>query len=92
MTTELTTPPGTAAIHPDKLAQDLKVIVSDAGDLLKQASISAREDIAAKRLAVAEKARGLAEASHQFARDQPWAVVGVAAAVGVIVGTLLGRR
>jgi ElaB/YqjD/DUF883 family membrane-anchored ribosome-binding protein len=38
------------------------------------------------------RAKAAAEDAGRFVRENPWQSVGVAAAVGVVVGMLLGRR
>jgi ElaB/YqjD/DUF883 family membrane-anchored ribosome-binding protein len=39
-----------------------------------------------------ERAKKAAEATDNFVHDHPWQAVGVAAAVGVAIGVLIGRR
>lgn len=41
---------------------------------------------------VAERARSGAKATDSYVRAQPWQAVGISAAVGIVVGFLLGRR
>jgi ElaB/YqjD/DUF883 family membrane-anchored ribosome-binding protein len=52
----------------------------------------ARARLAQARVAVAEKAKGIAAAGTDYAKENPWKVLGGAAAAGVIVGLLLRRR
>lgn len=40
----------------------------------------------------AAQARRAADATDDFVRDHPWQAVGVAAALGVVVGVLIARR
>lgn len=44
------------------------------------------------RTAVADKARVAADATHEYIQDNPWKVVGLAAAIGLLVGVLIRRR
>jgi len=39
-----------------------------------------------------ERAKAIADDATHYVRDNPWQSVGIAAAVGVFVGVLLGRR
>jgi ElaB/YqjD/DUF883 family membrane-anchored ribosome-binding protein len=39
-----------------------------------------------------ERARALASDADQYVRDKPWAAVGVAAGIGLVLGLLLSRR
>jgi ElaB/YqjD/DUF883 family membrane-anchored ribosome-binding protein len=41
---------------------------------------------------VAEKTKVAADATDEFVRDNPWAALGIAAAVGCVVGMLLSRK
>ena len=42
--------------------------------------------------AMAEKTRHAAEATDHMVHENPWSSVGVAAALGVVIGLLLSRR
>jgi ElaB/YqjD/DUF883 family membrane-anchored ribosome-binding protein len=92
MNTELNSAMGPQQGLTTTLAKDLKVIASDTGTLLKDASCSALREISATRSALRERARNLAGATDEFARSRPWTVVGVAATAGLIIGALLSRR
>jgi ElaB/YqjD/DUF883 family membrane-anchored ribosome-binding protein len=39
-----------------------------------------------------ERARRAADATDHYVHDHPWQAIGVAAAVGLVVGVLIGRR
>ncbi|HUX74795.1 MAG TPA: DUF883 family protein [Steroidobacteraceae bacterium] len=39
-----------------------------------------------------ERAKAIADDATQYVHDNPWQSVGIAAAVGVVIGVLLGRR
>jgi ElaB/YqjD/DUF883 family membrane-anchored ribosome-binding protein len=42
--------------------------------------------------AVSDRARDTAKAADSYVREQPWQAIGITAAVGVLIGFLLGRR
>ena len=44
------------------------------------------------RMAVTEKAKHSAGATHEYVRENPWKSIGLAAAAGLIIGFLLRRR
>lgn len=52
----------------------------------------AREKLADADAAVRARARQMAEATDEYVQDNPWSSVGAAAAVGLLIGVLLGRR
>jgi ElaB/YqjD/DUF883 family membrane-anchored ribosome-binding protein len=89
-----------------KMAHDLKMIVSDGEDLLKAAANASGEGFAAARAKFAEQVTSvkakLADASQpviegagradDYVQNNPWTAVGVAAAVGVLIGFLAAKR
>ncbi len=94
----------------ERLVKDLKSVVADADDLLKEMAGSTADGFAATRakverklgeargrlddarIAVAERARGVADTTHEYARENPWTILGISAAAGLLVGFLLSRR
>lgn len=42
--------------------------------------------------AVSDKAKCSVDATDQFVRDNPWKVLGIAAAAGIVIGAILSRR
>ena len=98
MSTEFFTTPSVLASKKDKLVADLKGVVADADDLLKEVAnstteefVAAREKIEAKlgdtiaslrsaRIHATQKIHYAADASCDYVRDNPWKIVGVAAA------------
>jgi ElaB/YqjD/DUF883 family membrane-anchored ribosome-binding protein len=89
-----------------KMADDLRMIVSDGEDLLKAAANASGEGFTAARAKFAEqvmnaKAR-LADVSQpaiekareadDYVHGSPWAVIGVAAAFGLLIGFLAAKR
>jgi ElaB/YqjD/DUF883 family membrane-anchored ribosome-binding protein len=89
-----------------KMADDFKMIVSDGEELLKAAANASGEGFTAARAKFAEsvtsakaKLVDLAQPATEKARqaddyvhDSPWTAVGVAAAVGMLIGFLAAKR
>jgi ElaB/YqjD/DUF883 family membrane-anchored ribosome-binding protein len=62
-----------------------------------RASIEENLSTAKQRLlqlqgAVVEKTTAAARASDEYVRDNAWAMIGIAAAVGLVVGMVIGER
>lgn len=77
----------------------LKATAGQAGDHIAQvrakaeASLrSARGQIAAMTAGSTADVRHAAQRANSFAHENPWVAVGAGAAVGLLVGLLLGRR
>lgn len=52
----------------------------------------AREKLADADAAVRARARQAATATDEYVHDNPWSSIGAAAALGILIGVLLGRR
>ncbi len=94
----------------DKLVADLKMVISDAEELLLATAAQAGEKasaarariteslkVAKEKLSIAEdialdKAKAAARATDDYVHENPWAAVGVGAAVGLVIGMLISRR
>lgn len=90
----------------DKLMADLRTVVRDAEELLqatagqgsaqlKELRARAEESLGAARARLQEAgddARKAARDIDEQVRANPWAAVGVAAAAGLVLGLLLGRK
>jgi ElaB/YqjD/DUF883 family membrane-anchored ribosome-binding protein len=94
----------------DKLFSDMKIVLSDAEDLLKAAASSsgeravelrekamvslrrAKEVMQDAQSAVVEKGKAAARATDDYVHDNPWKAVGIAAAVGFVLGLIVNRR
>jgi ElaB/YqjD/DUF883 family membrane-anchored ribosome-binding protein len=83
----------------EKLASDVKLLVSDAGGLVRAGAAGAADRLAQLEGAAAEKARLAAEkagAAAKVADDyvhvHPWTAIGISAGVGLVLGVLIGRR
>ena len=101
---------GTARRPFDRLAEDLRHVVDDADQLLKQAAGSGDAQFEAlrdrfesqlrrMRLQLEDlehdavhKAREAARAADEIVHTHPYAAIGVAAAVGLLLGVVLARR
>ena len=99
-----------AQANKEKLVSDLKVVISDAEELLRATAGAAgekagelRERIANRlrdakerlqdaEAALVDKTKAAARATDDFVHEQPWKAVGVAAALGLALGVLIGRR
>jgi ElaB/YqjD/DUF883 family membrane-anchored ribosome-binding protein len=87
----------------DKLVGDVKVLANDVEELLKATAAQSGERIAeararaqaaivrARTVAV-EQGKQAAQTTDQYVRENPWAAIGVSAAIGLLVGLLIGRR
>ena len=94
----------------DKFVQDMRVVISDAEELLRATANQAGEKIGVAReriqdslhqakvkLAEAEavlKDRGAEAARYteEYVHENPWRAIGVAAAIGLVLGLLITRR
>lgn len=99
-----------AATNKDKLVTDLKVVISDADEILRATAglagekvgelreriqlrlRDAKERLADAEAAIVDKTKACARATDDFVHEQPWKAVGVAAALGLALGVLIGRR
>jgi ElaB/YqjD/DUF883 family membrane-anchored ribosome-binding protein len=91
----------------DKLAADLRLVISDAEALLRatvgdtaaagRAKLQEGLDAAKLRLGplaeeAAEHARESMRAADGYVREHPWNAVGIAVLAGVALGLLIGRK
>ena len=79
----------------EKLARDFGGVVADAGDLARTvgAEVEGKLDRAQARLAEARSAmtgrmRRATDATNEYIRTNPWKVLGIAAAAGLVIGLL----
>ncbi len=98
------------AVSADKLMEDLRLVVTDAEELLRATAGQAGEKVAAARARAAEsidaakariaqagyaaaaQTRVAARAADDYVHDNPWTAVGVAAAVGIVIGVLIAKK
>jgi ElaB/YqjD/DUF883 family membrane-anchored ribosome-binding protein len=90
----------------EKLTSDFKALVGDVEELLKSTSSQAGESIADLRQRLGNKLeewkkqeRALREKAEEgkasveaYLREKPWITVGIAAGIGLVLGSLLRRR
>ena len=67
---------------------DIAEIRSKVEDTLAEAKASAAAGIAAVR----GQAEDASEVTDEYVHENPWAAIGIAAAVGIIIGFVAGRR
>jgi ElaB/YqjD/DUF883 family membrane-anchored ribosome-binding protein len=77
----------------------LKITAAQTGERIEKVRVRAEESLRVARLrlsetsvAVAERARVAANEVDDQVHNHPWASAGIAAAVGMLVGLLIGRR
>ncbi len=92
MTTETTTPTPSTENSKERLTRDLKGMAGNAERLLDDVGHSVADSFSATGQAISEQACRAATVTHDYVRTNPWKIVGVAAAVGVLVGSMLRRR
>lgn len=98
------------AVTKEKLVQDLKIVISDAEELLRATANQAGDKVAAAREKVQDslrrakvkleemedvlldKSKEVARATDAFVHEHPWRAVGIATAIGFVIGLLVGRR
>ncbi len=73
-----------ANVDDDEIAE----IRSKVESTLADAKSSASAGIAAVR----GRAEDASEATDEYVRENPWAAIGIAAAVGIVIGFIAGRR
>jgi len=87
----------------EKLAADLKLVISDAEALLRatvgetaaagRARLHEGLDAAKLKLGpLAEEAAEQARAADGYVREHPWNAVGIAVLAGIALGLLIGRK
>jgi ElaB/YqjD/DUF883 family membrane-anchored ribosome-binding protein len=90
----------------EKLMADLRIVIGDAEELLKATAGQAGAKVDEARARAQESLRAARERLEQAGaaagasmreidaqvRANPWAAVGIAAGVGLVIGVLLARR
>jgi ElaB/YqjD/DUF883 family membrane-anchored ribosome-binding protein len=72
----------------EKLMAELRAVVRDAETLMQAAAAESGEHLRD----VGDSAREAATEIDEQVRKNPWAAVGIAAGVGLLIGLLLGRK
>jgi ElaB/YqjD/DUF883 family membrane-anchored ribosome-binding protein len=89
-----------------KVADDVKMIVSDGEALLKSVTSASEDAYAAARAKFAEQAASVkaklvevsrpvmkrARQADDYVHGSPWTVIGAAAALGILIGFLAAKR
>jgi ElaB/YqjD/DUF883 family membrane-anchored ribosome-binding protein len=83
----------------DNMMEDLKAVIADAEDLLRATADQAgpkvqevRERAEESLRAAREHLMGAGAELDSHVRANPWAAVGIAAGVGLVIGILLSRK
>ena len=83
----------------EKLVSDVKLLVSDAGGLVRAGTAGVGERLAQLEAAAtqkarlaAEKAEAAAKVADDYVHVHPWTAIGISASVGLVLGVLIGRR
>lgn len=80
----------------EKLMKDVSGATADsyaaARTTIEEKLGAAKSRLSDARIAAAERARTAAGATDAYVRENPWTVLGAAAAVGLAVGLLMHRR
>jgi ElaB/YqjD/DUF883 family membrane-anchored ribosome-binding protein len=90
-------------ITAEKLAADLKLVISDAeallratvGETAEAGRVKVREGLETARLKLgplAEEAAQQARAADDYVKEHPWGAVGIAVLAGIALGLLIGRK
>jgi ElaB/YqjD/DUF883 family membrane-anchored ribosome-binding protein len=66
--------------------------VSVARERIQASLATAKVKLADAERVVLERTKDAAKATDEYVRDNPWQAVGVAAAVGLVLGVLISRR
>lgn len=80
----------------NKIAREVGGMVDEAASMVKDYSAqtlqSAKTTLEHAGTVVADNAKQYALLTDEYVHDNPWKVLGVAAAAGVLIGFLLSRR
>jgi ElaB/YqjD/DUF883 family membrane-anchored ribosome-binding protein len=86
----------TMANAAEQVERDVSAVVSEAAGLLESYSAQklerAKATLARARDAVSKGAKDYAQVTDEYVHANPWKILGVAAAAGVLIGVLLARR
>ena len=73
-------------------AGDLGENAKEAREKASKSAGRARAGLEQLESQLAARAKVMAEDATDYVRDNPWQAIGIAAAVGVVAGLILGRR
>jgi len=63
-----------------------------ARERIQESLRGAKEKLARAEEVVVDKTKAAARATDDYVHDHPWGAVGIAAAVGLVIGMLISRR
>lgn len=66
--------------------------ISDIRNRAQEAANKVKPQLADLQSTVVERAKSTAAATEHYVQQHPWATVGIATAVGMLPGMLIGRR
>ena len=72
--------------------KDVSTGSAKAEHFLQDAGQSLVEGLAATREAISESSCNAANATHDYVRTNPWKIIGIAAALGLLIGAVTRRR
>ncbi len=72
--------------------KDVSAGAAKAEHFLQDAGQSLVEGLAATREAISESSCNVANSTHDYVRANPWKIIGMAAALGMLIGALIRRR
>ena len=78
--------------HPESIVQKRDLHVGGLGSSASGALAAVTEPLPAAADPWLERARDLAQEADDYVRDNPWAVLGIVALVGLAAGYLLSQR
>ena len=73
-------------------AGDASARMNGVRDRLEESVKATRARIAEMEDAVVAQTKAAAQATNEYVHENPWPSIGVAAAAGLVLGVLLGRR
>ena len=76
----------------ESMASASKEKLAALGEKLSAKLRLSKEKISDAQDALAQKAKATARATDQYVHEEPWKAIGIAVAVGVVLGCLINRR
>src|ERR1043166_3345704 len=66
--------------------------IAEARERLQESVTQAKENLAELQGVATERARQAAQYTDEYAHENPWRAIGVAAGIGLVLGIILARR
>ncbi len=92
MSTQIVPDTTSVEIAQKSFIKDLSAGAAKAEHFLQDAGHSLVEGLAATREAISESSCNAANATHDYVRTNPWKIIGIAAALGLLIGAVTRRR